>query len=69
MWIAQATRDFGILTKASPTQEEVQKILASNFSLSFGETYKKLVQEKRQGSLSYNTPFNIASTSTKPWLQ
>lgn len=69
MWIAQATRDFGILTKASPTQEEVQKILASNFSLSFGETYKKLVQEKRQGSLSYNAPFNIASTSTKPWLQ
>ncbi|MBR5887194.1 MAG: nucleotidyltransferase [Akkermansia sp.] len=69
MWIAQATRDFGILTKASPTQEEVQKILASNFSLSFGETYKKLVQEKSQGSLSYNTPFNIASTTTKPWLQ
>lgn len=69
IWIAQAIRDFGILTKTSPTQEEVQKILVSNFSLSLGETYKKLVPEKRQGSLSYNTPFNIASTSTKPWLQ
>lgn len=69
MWIAQATRDFGILTKASPTQEEIQKILTSGFSLTFGEVYKKLVPGIKQSDLSYSTPFNIAQTKTKPWLQ
>lgn len=69
MWIAQAIRDFGILTKSFPTQEEVRQILASGFSLTFGETYKKLVPIMRQGGFSNNTPFNIASTPTRPWLQ
>ena len=37
LWIAQALRDFCVLTKNSPTQEEVQKILVSDFSLPFGD--------------------------------
>lgn len=68
-WLIQALRDFGVLIEDSPTQNEVQDILNSAFSLSFGKPYKKMVPAMKREAISCKSPFNIAPTSTKPWLK